>query len=168
MEPSGNAGVLQRLNPGAIVAGAAVSLLVGVVLGLLLGLATRGSAPYPGNAAFFADLSGKLVAFLLGGYAAGRIASRWGGLNGVIAALANVLLTYVFSVVAFAVVLLSSVVSGSGSVGVAPGFSGEPGPPLRSLLTTLLILAYLATPFMFGYLGGKLGERHASRSRSRA
>ena len=96
MESSGNAGVLQRLNLGAIVAGAVVSLLAGVVLGLLLGLATRGSAPYPGNAAFFADLSGKLVAFLLGGYAAGRIASRWGGLNGVIAALANVLLTYVF------------------------------------------------------------------------
>jgi hypothetical protein len=167
MEPSGNAGVLQRLNLGAIVAGAAVSLLASVVLDLLLGLATRGSAPYPGNAAFFAGLSSKLVAFLLGGYAAGRIASRWGGLNGVIAALANVLLTYVFSAVAFAVVLLS-VASGSGSVGVAPGFSGEPGPSLHSLLTMLLILAYLATPFLSGYLGGMLGERHASRSGSRA
>src|SRR5215211_6934325 len=134
MESSGNAGVLQRLNLGTVVAGAVVSLLAGVVLDLLLGLATSGSTP--GNAAFFADLSGKLVAFLLGGYAAGRIASRWGGLNGVIAALANVLLTYVFSAVAFAVVLLS-VASGSGSVGVAPGFSGQPGPPLRSLLTML-------------------------------
>src|SRR5215211_3337477 len=166
MESSGNTGVLQRLNLGAVVAGAVVSLLVGVVLGLLLGLATRGSAPYPGNAAFFADLSGKLVAFLLGGYAAGRLARRWGGLNGVIAALANVLLTYAFSALAFAVafaVVLFSVASGSGSVSVAPGFSGEPDPPLRSLLTMLLILAYLVTPFLFGYLGGKLGERHASR-----
>jgi|SRR5215217_9300415 len=121
MESSGNAGVLQRLNLGTVVAGAVVSLLAGVVLDLLLGLATSGSTP--GNAAFFADLCGKLVAFLLGGYAAGRIASRWGGLNGVIAALANVLLTNVFSAVA-----LLSVASGSGSVGAAPGFSGEPGP----------------------------------------
>src|SRR5215211_6178022 len=164
MESSGNAGVLQRLNLGTVVAGAVVSLLAGVVLDLLLGLATSGSTP--GNAAFFADLCGKLVAFLLGGYAAGRIASRWGGLNGVIAALANVLLTYAFSAVAFAVafvVVLFSVASGSGSVGVAPWFSGEPDPPLRSLLTMLLILAYLVTPFLFGYLGGKLGERHASR-----
>lgn len=163
MEPQEAVVLLRRLNPGAIAAGAVVSFLAAIVLDFLLGLLIRGSPPVPGSYAFFVVLSGPLVAFLLGGYAAGRIAGRWGGLNGAAVVLVYVLLAFAFTMLIVSLIFIRIGGFGSGTVGIFFSKEASVGPSLlRSLLTMALVVAFFPLPLLCGYLGGRLGERHAS------
>ena len=128
----------------------ALGWLVALPAGLLLGPLLRGAydaltgGATPGNVTsglvIVSFVSG-FLAYLLGGYVAGRFARRAGGLHGALTAILGAL---------------------TGAVLGAFGFSGgilvaltEPGPGGIIALTALaLFLAYL----FGGYVGGKLGE----------
>ena len=140
---------MDRLSWKAILAGAVVAVPIDFVAGFLLspsGVATVG---------FLAVVSAVIsfLAYLLGGFIAGRVADGWGGLNGFMTTVAGF----------FLAIVLGIIVS---IVGVATGsFPTQPEPSSVNMAGALIagVVSFLLT-FVGGYLGGKLGERRSSAS----
>lgn len=150
-----------------------LSTIVGAVVGTVLGVLGAGGADEGGIAGLVGLITTLFLAFLIGGYVAGRMASRSGLKHGLFVPLLALVLT-----------LLLAVAGGALGLGFAEQLSGAalPGPlqdaaqqaqgavqgvqqpqNLDTILTVSGILALLA-PFVGGALGGVWG---AARGRNR-
>lgn len=137
---------MSRLNLNAIALGVVVAVLISTGIDFILPLPT-GELTDP--ATIFTAVAG-LVAFLPGGYVTGRIAGDWGGLNGLLTAVAGfVLVSIVNTVLAV--------------TGLSPTDPNEFDPDAINVVGASIAagISFLLT-FLGGYLGGKLGERTAS------
>lgn len=146
---------------GAVVLGWVVAVLAGVVISLVLqGLyALVAEAPVEGQGAATATLLISLLtgflAYLAGGYVAGRRAGASGGLNGAMAAIFGIIVGIVLAII---LVVLSLMVFGGEQLPTAPvGFGGAAGGTFLAGLTLLVI------NLLGGYLGGRLGESGRGR-----
>ena len=133
--------------------GVAIGWLVALLAGLLLSPSVRGlydvlsGSPVPtekftAGLVIVSLLSG-FLAYLLGGYVAGRFARRAGGANGAMTAVLGA---------AMGAALGSLGVASSGGIWVATLSRGSAG-----LVLAVVVVLFLADLFG-GYVGGKLGE----------
>ena len=135
---------MEKLNLKAITAGAVVAVLAGTLVGLVAPTPS-GDPTDPGT--LISALSG-LLAYLPGGYLAGRISGEHGSLNGLSTAVAGLLLGVVVGVFLFA--------AGLGAGEMPPDSMNATGVAVAGLVS--LVLAFVGA-----YAGGKLGERSAPR-----
>ncbi len=129
----------------AVVAGLVISLVLAGIYGLMAEPPAV-TAPLSAGGVVISLISG-FLAYLLGGFVAGRHAGRSGGLNGA--------MTAVFGLVVGLVVGIILTVFGAtfaGGVAMPPANFGLTG---SVLLTGLLLLL---VNLFGGYVGGKLGE----------
>ncbi len=141
---------------GAVVLGWVVAALTGIMIGFVLGglynlvAEVRVERGEDATAAFIIPLLAGFLAYLIGGYVAGRRAGVSGDLNGAMTAVFGLV---VGIVVAIVWVVLSLIVAGGERLPTAPvGF----GQIAEGAFLAGLILFLVNLPG--GYLGGKLGE----------
>lgn len=129
----------------AVVAGVLIAPAVRLLYGLVVELgAARGELT--SAAAAISVLSG-FVAYLLGGYAAGRLSGGSGGLNGALTAVFGV----IFGLIVAAILSVFGLVF-SGGVALPPTAFGVYG-------AALIVGFFLFLVNLFGgYVGGKVGE----------
>jgi hypothetical protein len=139
---------------GAVALGWLVAVLAGIALGIVLSLLFGLAAGGEGTAAeltvgaLLVSLLSGFLAYLVGGFVAGRRARVSGGLNGVMTAVFGLV---VGIVLALLLVILLALSSGGGDFPTGPIGFGEAG---AGFLTGLLSFA---ANLLGGYLGGKLG-----------
>lgn len=142
-----------RINLSAVALGWIVAVAAGVLIapavrflyGLVVELAA-GRGEITSAAAAISVLSG-FVAYLIGGYAAGRLSGGSGGLNGALTAVFGV----IFGVIAAAILSAFGLVF-SGGVALPPSAFGVYG-------AALIVGFFLFLVNLFGgYVGGKVGE----------
>jgi hypothetical protein len=150
---------MRRLNWLAIVSGASVAVAARLALGFLLALSPVDTVAMP--IPVLAEAIAGFFAFAFGGCVTGIVAGRWGGLNGLAAALVG---TLVAVLLGMAVVILILASAPPQSVRARPFLQVNDGSSLSAaeLLDMVgiwaLILLWVLLPFVGGYLGGKLGE----------
>jgi hypothetical protein len=128
-----------------------LSTIVSGIVGAILG--TGGTAEQARTVFAIGMLTALFVAFLIGGYAAGRMASRSGSKHGLLVALFGLIVTLIL-------VLLGGVVGYSLiddlSAVTIPGVPNIVPQGLNTVLTLSSVLA-LILPFVAGALGGSRG-----------
>lgn len=149
--------MLERLSLPAIVTGAVVA----AILNLMVGLA----APNEGleslyNTAIIAALGG-FVAYLIGGYIAGRMAGGHGGLNGIVAVGAGFLIGTVIGIVQ-GVIMTST---GASPNDMDPSSLDISAEQIRRLIIgSIIAFGSFLMNFVIGYFAGKLGERSSIKA----
>lgn len=148
----------ERIAWRAVVLGWIAAILSGIAFNLLFRAAHRWL--FGGESLEFADttalvtisLISGFLAHSVGGYAAGRRAGSWGGLNGAMVAVLGTAAVLAAAVVVATIALATAGAVFTGGVSLPPAV-GRLG---SSLLVALLALFVLNLGG--GYLGGKLGE----------
>ena len=153
-------GWLTALGGGLILSG-----IVSGIVGAIFGTAGRQGLTEGGTTALIGLLITLLLAFMIGGYAAGRMASRSGLKHGVLVALLAVVVTLVLAIIGGALGVsfidqLSGITLPQGAQSGAQQAAPEQG--LGTILTVSGILALLF-PFIGGALGGLWGARTGRR-----
>jgi len=136
-------------------------ILSGIVSGIVAGVAgAGGTTDQAGNVGGIGLLITLSIAFLVGGYAAGRLAGRGGTKHGLLVALLALIVTFVL-------LLLSGVV-GAALIDNLRGIT-LPGVPqdvaqqgLNTVFTLYGVLA-LILPFVAGAIGGSRGAHTGAR-----
>ncbi|MDQ3910595.1 MAG: hypothetical protein M3305_02175 [Actinomycetota bacterium] len=138
---------------GAVATGWTVAVLIGIVITPVLSWLYRfltesgtGGGRFTAAAAVIALVSG-FLAYLVGGYVAGRLARYSGGLNGAMTAVFGLVVGLILAAVltAFGTVFTEGVAMPPASFGLAS---------TAALAGLVLFLVNLSA----GYIGGKLGE----------
>ncbi len=153
-------GWLTALGAGLILSG-----IVSGIVGAIFGTAGRQGLTEGGATALIGLLITLLLAFLIGGYAAGRMASRDGLKHGVLVPLLALVVTLVLAIVGGLLGVsfidqLSGVTLPQGAQSSAQQAAPEQG--LGTILTVSGILA-LVFPFIGGAIGGLWGARTGTR-----
>lgn len=163
------AAVVGAQRPGfdilATIAGALAALGTFVLLSAIVG-AIVGSIGYQrgvdgddlGIGGLIAGLVVLFIACLVGGWVAGRLARRRGGLHGLVAALWLVVLAAVIAALA---AVFGDDLDVRDQVGLPDWFNSD------ALGTTAIITGIIALALMLlgGWLGGRLGEKHQQTDR---
>jgi tetrahydromethanopterin S-methyltransferase subunit F len=143
------------LQWGPIALGWVVAVVAGIIIGFIVGglynlvAAEPVQRAEPGGASFILSLITGFLAYLIGGYVAGRMVRASGGLNGAMTAVFGLI---VGIVVAIILVLLSLLFTGGEMPRAPVGLGAAGGYFLGGLILFLINL-------VGGYLGGELGER---------
>lgn len=148
----------ERIRWRAVVLGWAAAILTGIAFNLVFRAAHHWL--FDGSSLEFADttalvtisLISGFLAHSVGGYAAGRRARTWGGLNGAMVAVLGTAAVIAAFVIVAAIALATAGALFAGGLSLPPALEGLGGGLLLALLA-LLIFNLLG-----GYLGGKLGE----------
>lgn len=145
---------------GAVALGWVVAVIGTIVFGFILrGLYALVADPSVeatevGAAAILISLITGFLAYLLGGYTAGRSARVSGATNGAMTAIFGLIVGVVFAVILFILALISTGVTGSANT-ILPNAPVGFGLGGGAFLAGLVLLA---VQIFAGYLGGKLGE----------
>lgn len=153
-------GMLTALGAALLLSGI-IGGIVAFIVTLLLG--AGGSETGVGVASIVGVLATLFLAYLIGGYAAGRVASRQGTRHGALAALLGVIVT-----------ILLVTIGGIVGVGISDNLSGVVLPDVptdneQQSLGSLLALSaisgilILLMPFIGGVIGGTWGARTGRR-----
>jgi hypothetical protein len=146
-------GWLTSLGAGLILAGI-VGGIVGAIVGA--GQTVRGAATESGTAGLIGLLITLFLAFLIGGYCAGRMASRSGVKHGLLVAALAMLVTLVLAGVG--ALLGTSFIDSFSGVTLPKLPADVPRQSLSTIMTVTGILALLF-PFIGGALGGWWGAK---------
>jgi len=149
----------------ALGAGLLLSGIASGVVGAIFGTAGRQGLTEGGTTALIGLLITLLLAFLIGGYAAGRMASRSGLKHGILVPLLAMVVTLLLAIVGGLVGVsfidqLSGVTLPHGAQSSAQQAAPQQG--LGTILTVSGILALLF-PFIGGAVGGLWGAKTGSR-----
>jgi MFS family permease len=152
-------GWLAALGAGLILSG-----IIGAVVGGIFAALGAGGLQEGGISSLVGLLLTLFLAFLIGGYVAGRLASRSGLKHGLLVPLLSLVITLLLGLLAGA--LGAGFIDQLGGVtlpALPPEVQGQmPQQNLGTIFTVSGILALLA-PFLGGALGGPWGEKTGSR-----
>lgn len=138
---------------GAVALGWVVAIVAGIAINFILRILLRLFVEFPANpteltvGVIVVSLLSGFLAYLVGGYAAGRSARVSGGLNGAMTAVFGVILGIIL-----AIIFLSFDLVLTGAVALPPVSFGIAGMALIAGLVLFLV------NLLGGYIGGKLGE----------
>lgn len=135
---------MDKLNWKGILLGAILAAAINLGVGFLLPTGSGGAL----DPATVLSVILSFLAYALGGYVAGRMAERAGGLNGLMVAAVGFVLSIVFGTI----------------IGITIALAGDSfsqtSPASADLAGAFVVFGVsLALTFVGGYLGGKLGER---------